>query len=213
MPYTEKHGGVRHNGAKRRAEITEEIMENKSLSATAALAKLKEGNKRYMTATANPGDISPQIRRSTFENGQNPYAIVVTCSDSRVIPEGIFSAGIGEIFTIRVAGNVMDSHQIGSVEYAAEHLGAKLALVLGHTNCGAVGAALGENPGGFVRYITDEIKKAVGAEKDAYKACCLNVQRSVSVIKESLKELVEKGSLEVRGAIYHIDSGEVTFLD
>ena len=191
----------------------EENMEGKNLSAAESLAKLKEGNKRYLTAEANPGDISPQIRRSTFENGQSPYAIVVTCSDSRVIPEGIFSAGIGEIFTIRVAGNVMDSHQIGSVEYAAEHLGTKLALVLGHTNCGAVGAALSGNPGGFVHYITDEIKKAVGAEKDAYKACCLNVQRSVSVIKESLKELVEKGLLEVRGAIYHIDSGEVTFLD
>ena len=188
-------------------------MEGKNLSAAESLAKLKEGNKRYLTAEANPGDISPQIRRSTFENGQIPYAIVVTCSDSRVIPEGIFSAGIGEIFTIRVAGNVMDSHQIGSVEYAAEHLGTKLALVLGHTNCGAVGAALSGNPGGFVHYITDEIKKAVGAEKDAYKACCLNVQRSVSVIKESLKELVEKGLLEVRGAIYHIDNGEVTFLD
>lgn len=188
-------------------------MKGKNLSAADALAKLKEGNNRYLTTATNPGDISPQIRRSTFENGQNPYAIVVTCSDSRVIPEGIFSAGIGEIFTIRVAGNVMDSQQIGSVEYAAEHLGTKLALVLGHTNCGAVGAALGGNPGGYVRYITDEIKKAIGAEKDAYKACCLNVQRSVSVIKESLKELAEKGLLEVRGAIYNIESGEVTFLD
>lgn len=188
-------------------------MEGKNLSAADALAKLKEGNNRYLTAATNHGDISPQIRRSTFENGQNPYAIVVTCSDSRVIPEGIFSAGIGEIFTIRVAGNVMDSQQIGSVEYAAEHLGTKLALVLGHTNCGAVGAALGGNPSGYVRYITDEIKKAIGAEKDAYKACCLNVQRSVSVIKESLKELAEKGLLEVRGAIYNIESGEVTFLD
>lgn len=188
-------------------------MESKNSSAAEALAKLTEGNKRYLAATANPGDISPQIRRHTCEHGQNPYAIVITCSDSRVIPEGIFSAGIGEIFTIRVAGNVMDRHQIGSVEYASEHLGTKLALVLGHTNCGAVGAALGGNPGGFVRYITDEIKKAVGTETDPYKACCLNVRRSVSVIKESLKELVEKGLLEVRGAVYHIDSGEVTFLD
>ncbi len=188
-------------------------MEGKNISAAEALAKLKEGNGRYLTARANPGDISPEIRRHTFENGQSPYAIVVTCSDSRVIPEGIFSAGIGEIFTIRVAGNVMDSHQIGSVEYAAEHLGTRLALVLGHTKCGAVGAALGGNPGGYVRYITDEIKKAIGTEKDEYKACCLNVQRSVSVIKESLKELVEKGALEVRGAIYHIDSGKVEFMD
>ncbi|MCM1027724.1 MAG: carbonic anhydrase [Roseburia sp.] len=188
-------------------------MQHENLSAEKALEKLKEGNRRYLTATSNPGDVSPQIRQHTFENGQSPYAIVVTCSDSRVIPESIFSAGIGEIFAIRVAGNVMDNHQIGSVEYAAEHLGTKLAVVLGHTNCGAVGAALGSDPGGFVQSITDEIKKAIGEEKDATKACCLNVQRSVSVIRESLKELVEKGELTVCGAVYHIDSGEVEFLD
>ena len=188
-------------------------MQNQNVSAAEALEKLKEGNQRYLAATTNPGDISPKIRQYTCENGQSPYAIVVTCSDSRVIPEGIFSAGIGEIFTIRVAGNVMDKHQIGSVEYAAEHLGTKLAVILGHTNCGAVGAAVSSDPGGFVKYITDEIKKAVGDEKDATKACCLNVKNSVEVVKESLKEMVEKGELTVCGAVYHIDSGEVEFLE
>ncbi|MCM1189771.1 MAG: carbonic anhydrase [bacterium] len=188
-------------------------MQHQNLSAEEALEKLKAGNRRYLTATSNPGDISPQIRQHTCENGQSPYAIVVTCSDSRVIPESIFSAGIGEIFAIRVAGNVMDNHQIGSVEYAAEHLGTKLAVVLGHTNCGAVGAALGSDPGGFVQSITDEIKKAIGGEKNATEACRLNVQRSVSVIRESLKEMIEKGELTVCGAVYHIDSGEVEFLD
>lgn len=188
-------------------------MQNQNLSAAEALEKLKEGNQRYLAATTNPGDISPAIRQYTCENGQSPYAIVVTCSDSRVIPEGIFSAGIGEIFTIRVAGNVMDNHQLGSVEYAADHLGTKLVVVLGHTNCGAVGAAVHHDPSGFVKYITDEIKKAIGDEKDETKACCLNVQRSVSVIKDGLKEMVEKGDLTVCGAVYHIDSGEVKFLD
>ena len=98
-------------------------MQNQKLSAAEALEKLKEGNQRYLAAKSNPGDISPEIRQYTCENGQSPYAIVVTCSDSRVIPEAVFSAGIGEVFTIRVAGNVMDKHQLGSVEYAAEHLG------------------------------------------------------------------------------------------
>ena len=171
-------------------------MHKENLSAAEALEKLKEGNKRYLTSDTNPGDISKKIRQATCDGGQSPYAIVVTCSDSRVIPEGIFSAGIGELFVIRVAGNVMDNHQIGSVEYAAEHLGSKLLVILG-----------------YVKYITDEIRRAIGDEKDEYKACCLNVERSVSIVKESLSEMVEKGELTVCGAVYHIDSGEVEFLD
>ena len=98
-------------------------MHKENLSASEALEKLKAGNQRYLSATANPGDVSPKIRHKTCTEGQEPYAIVITCSDSRVIPESIFSAGIGELFVIRVAGNVMDKHQLGSVEYAADHLG------------------------------------------------------------------------------------------
>ena len=157
-------------------------MHNKNLSASEALKKLKEGNQRYLSAAANPGDISPQIRQDTCANGQSPYAIVITCSDSRVIPEGIFTAGIGELFVIRVAGNVMDNHQIGSVEYAAGHLGCNLVVVLGHDHCGAVDAAINHSPDGYVKYITDEIKRAIGGETDQFKASCLNVARSVSII-------------------------------
>ena len=186
-------------------------MQNQTLSAQEALAKLKEGNQRYLAAETNPGDVSPKIRQYTCDNGQSPYAIVVTCSDSRVIPEGIFSAGIGELFVIRVAGNVMDKHQLGSIEYAAEHLGSKLLVILGHTHCGAVGAALSGDPGGFIQYITDEIKKAIGEEKDERKACRLNVEKGVSIVKESLKELAEEGALTVCGAIYNIES--VDFLE
>lgn len=186
-------------------------MHNENLSAADALAKLKEGNQRYLEATSNPGDISPLLRKKTCEEGQSPYAIVITCSDSRVIPESIFSAGIGEIFVIRVAGNVIDNHQLGSVEYAADHLGSKLVVVLGHTHCGAVGAAIGSEPSGYVKYLTDEIRKAIGDEKDELKACCLNVERSVSVIKDSLK-YQDDGEVKVCGAVYHIDSGKVEFL-
>lgn len=189
------------------------FMHKENLSAAEALEKLKEGNKRYLASDTNPGDISPKIRQVTCDEGQSPYAIVVTCSDSRVIPEGIFSAGIGELFVIRVAGNVMDNHQIGSVEYAAEHLGSKLLVILGHTHCGAVGATISSAPKGFVKTITDEIRKAIGDEKDEYKACCLNVERSVNIVKESLSEMIEKGELTVCGAVYHIDNGEVEFLD
>lgn len=104
----------------------------------------------------------------TSKNGQKPYAVIVSCSDSRVIPECIFSAGIGDLFVIRVAGNVIDKYQLGSIEYAAEHLCCKLVVVLGHTQCGAVGAAKGKC-GGFVGFITDEIRRAVGTETDAVK--------------------------------------------
>lgn len=187
-------------------------MHKENLSATEALEKLKEGNQRYLTASANPGNISPQIRKDTCENGQSPYATVITCSDSRVIPESIFSAGIGELFVIRVAGNVMDKHQLGSVEYAADHLGTNLVVVLGHDHCGAVGAALSSDPEGYVKFITDEIRKAIGEEKDPLRASCLNVERSVSVIKESLG-VPEDGPLKVCGAVYHIASGEVEFLN
>lgn len=183
--------------------------ENKGLSAEEALAKLKKGNEAYLSASANPGDISPAIRKDTCENGQHPYAIVVTCSDSRVIPESIFSAGIGEIFTIRVAGNVINDFQLGSVEYAADHLGSNLVVVLGHTCCGAVGAAMGGHVSGFIKSITDEIKSAIGDETDAYKACCLNVENSLKRINDNLSI----PSMKAVGAIYNIEDGSVKFLD
>ncbi len=185
-------------------------MHNTNISAAEALQKLKEGNARYLGAAANPGDISQEIRKKTCEEGQVPYAIVVTCSDSRVIPEGIFSAGIGELFVIRVAGNVIDRHQLGSIEYAADHLGTNLVVILGHSHCGAVGAAMSGGASGFIKSITDEIKSAIGDEADETKACCLNVERSVAAVKDGLK-LSDESSVQVRGAFYHIDSGRVEF--
>lgn len=187
-------------------------MHKENLSASEALEKLKAGNQRYLSATTNPGDVSPKIRQKTCTEGQEPYAIVITCSDSRVIPESIFSAGIGELFVIRVAGNVMDKHQLGSVEYAADHLGCNLVVVLGHDNCGAVGAALSDKPGGYVKYITDEILKAIGDEKDPLKASCLNAKNAAAFIKEKLG-IKEGENPSVCSAIYHIDSGAVEFLD
>ena len=108
------------------------------ISAKEAIMKLEEGNRKYLTLKTGGGDISPAVRLRTCKNGQQPYAIVIACSDSRVIPECIFSAGIGELFTIRLAGNVIDDHQLGSIEYAVEHLGTNLVVVMGHTGCGAV---------------------------------------------------------------------------
>ena len=180
-------------------------------NAEMALAKLKQGNEIYLKGENN-GDISLLKRQDTFQNGQHPYAIIISCSDSRVIPESIFNAGIGDLFVIRVAGNVMDDYQLGSVEYAAHHLGVKLIVVLGHNHCGAVDAAVNHAPDGYIKFITDEIKKAVGDEKDEYKACCLNVKHSMEIIENSFEiHQEEEHGLKVVGAVYHIENGKVDF--
>ena len=178
------------------------------------IARLVQGNRRYLHACQNEGDVSPALRLRTAEHGQHPYAIVVTCSDSRVIPESIFSAGIGELFVIRVAGNVLDKHQLGSIEYAAAHLHCPLILVLGHTGCGAVAAALEGGGDGFIQYITDEILLAIGQERDPEAACEKNVLHAVESIRREFQEHpeIDTAGLDVRGAVYDIRSGQVRFL-
>lgn len=189
-------------------------MERKNVcGAKEALERLKAGNLEYVKASVPSGDISPRRRESTLKEGQAPFAVIVTCSDSRVLPESIFSCGIGDIFVVRVAGNVIDDHQLGSIEYAASHLGCRLVVVLGHTHCGAVEAAAHGDAEGYIKFITDEIRKAVGDEKDGYKCCALNVLHSVSVIEESLDiRREEKQGLIVLGAIYRLEDGRVEYL-
>ncbi|MCM1334882.1 MAG: carbonic anhydrase [Bacteroides sp.] len=174
-----------------------------------ALERLIEGNKRYISSRGSVGDISPERRSETVSDGQHPYAIIVSCSDSRVIPEVIFSAGIGDLFVIRIAGNVIDDHQLGSIEYAAEHLGAGLLVILAHDHCGAVDAALHHEQEGYIKFITDEIERAIGDERDEYKACCLNAEHSKKVIEESLR--IQSSKLKVMTAIYRLESGAVEF--
>lgn len=185
------------------------------VSADEALARLLEGNRRFLTAAEPEGDVSLTLRRRLAEEGQTPYAVVVTCSDSRVPPEYLFSAPLGGLFVIRVAGNVMDAHQLGSVEYAAEHLGCRLVLVLGHTRCGAVGAALSGGAEGYIKWITDEVLAALGDERDETAACEKNVRRSVSRMEESagLRRLIRCDGLKVVGGIYDVATGEVRLLE
>ena len=184
------------------------------ISAKEAKQKLIEGNERYLEEKTS-GDVSLKMRRKTAIEGQHPYAIIITCSDSRVIPESIFSAGIGELFVIRVAGNVLDNHQLGSIEYAAEHLHTKLIVMLGHTRCGAVGAAIAGHTGGFIDFILKDISLAIGDEKDDYKASCMNVQHGVQRIREELKihPIEDEKGLEVVGAVYDIETGKVEFVE
>ena len=183
-------------------------------TAADAIYRLAAGNLKYLTAQKSSSNVSRRIRLATATDGQRPYAIIVTCSDSRVIPELIYSAGIGELFVIRLAGNVIDDHQLGSIEYAAEHLNCKLIVVLGHTRCGAVDAAIHHEPTGYIRYITDSIRQAIGEETDPYKASCLNVRHSVAEIEKSLSisHVEAETGLRVVGAMYHIEDGSVEFL-
>lgn len=152
------------------------------------------------------------LLRDTAQNGQHPYAIVVCCSDSRVVPEFIFDVAIGDLFVIRVAGNVLDNHQIGSIEYAAEHLQCEHVIVLGHTGCGAVAAALAGGGEGFIRYITDDILEAIGEEKDPDKACCLNVAHTIGRLKREFAAHPEIQNARIEGAVYDIRTGKVRWL-
>ena len=178
------------------------------------IRKMKQGNALYMESLRSAGDISPELRQKTADAGQHPYAIVIACSDSRVIPEAIFSAGIGELFVIRVAGNVLDNHQLGSIEYAAAHLDANVIIMLGHTKCGAVSATIKGSTEGYIRYITDDIREAIGDEKDDYKATALNVKHGVNVIRNAFREHPEIPSeeLDIIGAVYHVETGKVDWL-
>ena len=169
------------------------------------IQKLISGNEAYLASGKNLGDISPSRREQTAA-GQNPYAVVLTCSDSRVIPEAIFSAGIGDLFVIRVAGNVATDSVLASVEYAVDHLGCQLVVVLGHTNCGAVDAALRHEPTGYVKILTDKIRQAISDAKDPTVATERNAIRSADQINAALHISC------ATPAVYDIATGKVRFL-
>jgi len=192
-----------------------------------AWQKLVDGNKRYLENKMNACGESSTVTRETLVKGQKPYAIILSCSDSRVPPEIIFDKSMGEIFVIRVAGNVPDPIVLGSVEYAVEHLGSPLIVVLGHERCGAVTAAVDAKgkPEGNIGAIVKEIapavkqakKEAAGKSKpelvetaidDNIRLVAANISKRSSVIKHLLKE----GKVKIMTAKYDLDDGKVTQL-
>lgn len=178
-----------------------------------ALRRLKEGNRVYVEALDHERDLSPERIRDLFENGQQPFAAVLACADSRVVPEHIFMTGLGELFVVRVAGNVAGPSEAASAVYACEHLHTRLLLVLGHTHCGAIKATL-DGETGPVAALTERIAAAIGSERDPYAASVRNVEATMADLRaiDELSALERSGDLVISGAIYHTHCGVVDFL-
>src|SRR6266567_3053964 len=187
-----------------------------------AISKLKEGNGRYTSGNLqHPGQTSE--RRAELAKTQHPFATIVSCSDSRVPPEIVFDQGLGDLFIVRVAGNVINDEGLGSIEYSVDHLGTRLILVLGHQSCGAVKAARdtiaakGKAPG-HIESLVMAIKPAVEAtaKDDLETTVKANVKNVVKALRSStpiLKAKVDSGEIQVIGGYYSLDTGAVTFLD
>ena len=160
-------------------------------------------------------------RRKEVSKGQKPFAVIVGCSDSRIPPELIFDQGLGDLFVVRLAGNIVDNVALGSIEYAVEHLGSKLIIVLGHGKCGAVtAAAQGPDAPGHVGTILKAIQPAVKKARklpgdlvdNAIRANAALVVDKIKSSKPILAEMAEKGEIEVIGAYYNIETGAVELL-
>lgn len=171
-----------------------------------ALRLLKDGNAAYVANQLN-GNFSVERRKELVE-GQHPIAVVVACSDSRVVPEAIFNKGLGEIFVIRVAGNVVGEHELGSILYAVNHCHSNLVVILGHTHCGAVHAALSGCTEEHIHTLTDQIIENVGDIKDVTLASKINAKKTA----ENVSLNVKTGTLVVP-ALFDIETGIVEFLD
>ena len=202
------------------------------ISGSEALGRLREGNQRFVADQGTAASVSTHARREALVAGQEPFAIVLGCSDSRVPAELVFDQGFGDLFVIRVAGNIVAPSQVGSVEFAAARFGTPLVVVLGHTQCGAITATLEEllgkavTPTRSLRSIVNRVRPSVETllsmggtgDLDALKdnAMRANVRASVDHLRhgsELLESLIADRGLMIVGATYSIETGVVEFLD
>ena len=188
-------------------------------AARAALGRLKVGNERFVKNASAPVSLS-LVTRQALTTGQAPFAMVLSCADSRVPPEYIFNAGLGELFVIRAAGEVVDKSIAASLEYGAEHLHIPLLVVMGHESCGAVKAAVeqAQLAGPNLTYLVKAIQKGTtrpGSETAEIRSAILaNVEQQINdalAASEILRHAVETGGLQVVGAYYELGTGRVTF--
>jgi carbonic anhydrase len=199
--------------------ISRAAEEKPAISASRALQLLKEGNDRYAADRSQQQDTS-QARRLELVKGQHPIAVVIACADSRVPPELIFNQGLGDVFVLRVAGNIADPFVLGSVEYAVEHLHVPLVVVLGHDHCGAVAAALNlKKPGGNLGMLIANVfvggrlpPSAEAMHLAAVKNNVLHQAEAVTSRSETLKKAADEKEIQIEPAVYHLDSGKVEWL-
>jgi len=202
------------------------------ISAREALERLREGNRRFASDVRSPDTRTSQTRRSELAAGQEPFAIILGCSDSRVPAEIVFDQGLGDLFVIRVAGNIVAASQVGSVEFAAARFDTRLVVVLGHSQCGAILATLEElqrttgHQSRNLRSIVDRVRPSVEAllatelrrDPDALMrhAVRANIRVSANHLRhgsEVLEQLIERNGLLVVGAEYSLETGLVDFFD
>jgi carbonic anhydrase len=202
------------------------------IRAPQALERLREGNRRFVSDIERGDTLPSRVRRNELAARQEPFAIILGCSDSRVPAEIVFDQGLGDLFVIRVAGNIVAPSQVGSVEFAAARFGTRLVVVLGHTQCGAVLATLEElqqptaNQSRNLRSIVDRVRPSVEAllatelrhDPDALvqHAVRANIRVSVNQLRHGsavLEQLIQRDDLLVVGAEYSLETGTVDFLD
>jgi len=185
-----------------------------------ALKKLIKGNRRFAERNMEHPDQTVE-RQIEIIQGQHPFAIILSCSDSRIPPEIIFDQGLGDLFVIRVAGNLIDDMITGSIEYAVEHLHVKLVMVMGHSNCGALkavisGGTVSHNIMHIVNSLLPSVKKARELDGDLHdNAIRINILRTVEklmVTPPVLNKLVEKGHIRIVGSYYNLETGLVEIL-
>ena len=197
-----------------------------------ALELLKEGNKQYIEGTINDAEININTRRKSIEEGQSPFAVILGCSDSRVPAELVFNQGLGDLFVVRVAGNIIAASQIGSIEFACQNFGSRLIVVLGHSHCGAIKAtvdSLLNTPGDIspniasiveellpaVRPVVEE-RKSDNTDQLVHQAMRANIEQSVNGLETRstvLSDMVNSKQIKIVGAEYCLETGVVDFYD
>ena len=202
------------------------------ITAYEALERLREGNRRFASGATRPRGTELEGRRAELLDGQNPFAVVLACSDSRVPVEMVFDQGLGRLFVVRVAGNLVGPTLTGSIEFAASKIGTPLVVVLGHSDCGAVKATVGEmrkptagispNLKAIVDFVRPSVERVLAVDPGCdeqslvQQAVRANVRAVVARLRRDsalLKTLIEKEGLLVVGAEYSLETGEVTFMD
>ena len=197
--------------------LTKEIQD--SISPDKAVEMLKEGNQRFLDKNVQDRDLHIQVQNTC--DGQFPYAVVLSCIDSRVPVELVFDQGVGDIFSARVAGNIINEDILGSIEYACGVAGSKAILVLGHTKCGAVTSACKGVELGNITALLSKVKPAIAnvqerdGEVEVEEVTKANVHQSIKEIREKssiLADLETEGKIKIVGAVYHVEDGRVTYL-